>query len=946
MRSAADVRRDFLEFFRAKGHAIVPASPVVPYDDPTLLFTNAGMNQFKDVFLGAGTRSYTRCADSQPCIRAGGKHNDLDDVGHDTYHHTCFEMLGNWSFGDYFKKEAIEWAWELLTQVWKLDPTRLHPTYFGGDQAEGLEPDHEARDLWRSMPGMSPERIHPGNKKDNFWEMGDTGPCGPCSEIHIDLTPDKSGGPLVNAGDARVMEIWNLVFIQFNRGSDSKLTPLPAKHVDTGMGFERICGVLQGHCNNYATDVFLPIIHAVEHMAHHQYGGAVPRPAGSFRYSVFDAGNKGDTACRVIADHIRTLVFAITDGATPDKEGRGYVLRRILRRAVRYGWQNLGLHEPFLHKLVQTVVDTLGPAFPKLKENPQRVVETIRDEEQSFARTLDRGIALFEEAAKTAREQHNNEIRGEDAFKLHDTYGFPIDLTQIMASERGMKVDVGEYERLMEDARERARGAAGKAIDDELIPTAALCDESPKYSDSLQCDAEILTLRWGGVGEDTAIKLGTRVAFRTNQTCFYAEQGGQVSDTGVITTSTGEINVASVTRDSTSVIHRGYVTRGTIDVGQKCRMHVANQRRSTMHNHTATHLLNWSLREVLDPTGQHLNQRGSLVDPEKTRFDFSHNKPLEPAELERIEALTNDQIKRNLPVETNNNVPVAQTDAIKINGLRAVFGEKYPDQVRVVSIGVPVAKLLKNPADADWRKYSVEFCGGTHVRATGEIEKFAIVAEESVAKGIRRVVGVTGKAAQEAISNGTRLLDEVAALKSAAPETVEQSLPQLQKALADATLRVVDRAKLRDALTELQQVVKKLQKQTTAASADVTRQQVDDLLAKATKIGATTLIVADQGTEAVDNLKLAADMIKQRAGSAAILFGVRGEAGKCTLLAAVSDDLIKKGVKAGDWIKAIASIVEGGGGGPPTMAQAGGKNAAKLGEALEAGRAWISQKLQ
>jgi alanyl-tRNA synthetase len=632
MRTAADIRQSFIDFFcRKHGHSFVPGAAVIPYEDPTLLFTNAGMNQFKPLFLGTADRGsefgrLRRAANSQPCIRAGGKHNDLDDVGHDTYHHTFFEMLGNWSFGDYFKREAIAWAWELLTKEWGLDPRRLHATYFGGagrgsilpperrdrDDHDDLEPDFEARDLWKEIAGLRDDQVHAGNKKDNFWEMGDTGPCGPCSEIHVDLTPDFSGSRLVNTGDARVIEIWNNVFIQFNRGADGRLSPLPAKHVDTGMGLERVSAIIQGHNNNYATDLFVPIIQAVETLSGHAYGkdGATEgrRAEGIGRYARFDAGNMRDTACRVIADHIRTLTFAISDGCPPDKDGRGFVLRRILRRAVRYGWQHLGLHEPFLCRIAPTVVDVMGAAFPQLKKNPARIVEVLRDEEESFGRTLERGLALFEEAADTARRQHHGEIQGGDAFKLHDTYGFPIDLTEIMAGEKGLKINIGEYERLMEEARQKARvrGAASsdwiEHLPAELRALIAPTDDSARYStDRLEAEVLLpLCLEPDGritvPPKEGSLHGGQRGVLFLNRTCFYAEQGGQCGDRGAILTGAdgGEsqdvFEVEDTIRIGDAVAHVGRVLRGGFGWGEPVFLQVSAQRPRIKSNHTATHV--------------------------------------------------------------------------------------------------------------------------------------------------------------------------------------------------------------------------------------------------------------------------------------------------------------------------------------------------------------------
>ncbi len=1066
-RTAADVRREFIEFFRDKhAHAIVPSSPVVPHDDPTLLFTNAGMNQFKPYFLGTEKPKHTRVANTQKCIRAGGKHNDLDDVGHDTYHHTFFEMLGNWSFGDYFKKEAIEWAWELLTKVWGLDKARLHATYFGGDETEGLEPDLEAKDLWASVTDINPEHIHPGDKKDNFWEMGETGPCGPCSEIHMDLTPDKSGRGLVNAGDARVIEIWNLVFIQFSRGPDGKLTPLPAKHVDTGLGFERVTAVLQGHNNNYATDVFVPIIQAIEDIAGHIYGGSAgvppvdvasgPRtgrdvaaggsPAVVDRYATIRAGNMQDEACRVIADHIRCLTFALTDGAVPDREGRGYVLRRILRRGIRFGWQYLDLHKPFLCDLVDTVVDVMGEAFPELKQNPQHVKEIIREEEESFERTLDRGIKIFEFAAFDAvrhaeihheladeieiydRNSNVAEVRqvltpekplvvknprrlkvciqdanqalflkyfrrvpvipGNVAFILHDTYGFPIDLTQIMAEEKGLQVDIVEYERLMDEARERARSSRGRR-------DAALFSH-PKLQGFLRIHGQTKFIGYytfsanDGIdciltGPELAVDSlkimeGETGAIIISKTPFYAESGGQVGDTGDIVAKSGLFRVEDTQELDGVWVHIGKCVSGFLakydpDYAAECSRQglkeeaeahtdfvVAkvdrSERNPTMQNHTATHVMNWALREVL---GENVQQKGSLVDPEKTRFDFSHPRALTPEELARIEQLVNEKIVADLPVYYQD---VAQEQALKINGLRAVFGEKYPDLVRVMSIGVPVEELVSKPDNPDWRQYSIEFCGGTHLKSTGEIEQFVLVNEEAVAKGIRRVVGVTGDAARAATELGAELLNRAHRLEAGATVTAKAGaaraeargsskdvipglatqVSELQQTIAGATLRMVDRMKLRDAIAKLQKIVKQQQKADAADAVGVVKQKVDELLQAAEKIGETTVVVGEMPDLPVEQLKTGADMIKQKCGSAAVLFGVRGGE-KALLLAAMTPDLIKKGLKAGDLVKSIAKTINGGGGGPPTMAQAGGKAPEKIGAALDAGRKWIGEKL-
>ncbi|MDX2200229.1 MAG: alanine--tRNA ligase [Phycisphaerae bacterium] len=969
-RSAAQIRREFVDFFREKLHTHIPSSPVVPYDDPTLLFTNAGMNQFKPIFLGQLPAGHAfsglkRAANSQKCIRAGGKHNDLDDVGHDTYHHTFFEMLGNWSFGDYFKRESIEWAWELLTKRWGIDASRLHATYFGGlKRADGtweLEPDHEARELWKQITGMPDSHVHPGNMKDNFWEMGDTGPCGPCSEIHIDLTPDKSGGNLVNAGDARVMEIWNLVFIQFNRRPDGKLDPLPARHVDTGMGFERVTAVIQGKRSNYDTDVFTPIFEAIQQVSGAAgYGGRLAtagRKEGATQGSEREALMR-DVAYRVIADHIRTLTFALTDGATPDKEGRGYVLRRILRRAVRYGWQYLNLHEPFLFKLVPTVVSHFGEAFPELKAAQPRVVELIREEEQAFGRTLDRGIALFNEAVDNAAHAGHREISGADAFKLHDTYGFPIDLTQIMASERGLQVDVGEYERLMEEARDKARaggkkGAGGlAALPGDLLAPFGPTDDSPKFAGETLTGAKVRAIALldasGGVvirsDKSTPITPGTAAALVLDKTCFYAEQGGQVGDHGVIGDGSLRFDVEETRRYGDVVVHVGTLVMGEIRVGDSLALKVDSRRVQTKSNHTGTHLLNWALREVL---GEGVQQKGSLVDPDKLRFDFSHNKPLSDEELEKIEVATIKQIIASQAVYTKE---VALADGMKFNGIRAVFGEKYPDRVRVVSVGAPIDDMLKNPADARWRQNSIEFCGGTHVANTSDIGGFAITVEEGVAKGVRRIVAITGDSAQMMREIGKSFVQQAEELLTKSrdagpPSDLAESVSTLLGGLQSADVPLREHSQTMVAITALQEIVKQQRKVAAAGSAEVVKAEVERLLPTAEKVGGVTVLVAELPDAPIDQLKHGADIAKQKSGSAALFFGSRS-ADKVTLLAAMSDDLVKRGVKAGDLVKAIAPLVGGGGGGAPTMAQAGGKDPAKLPEALAAAREWLLGKLR
>ncbi|WP_428937333.1 alanine--tRNA ligase [Fontivita pretiosa] len=933
-----EIRRQFIDFFVTRhGHTFVPSSPVVPHDDPTLLFTNAGMNQFKPIFLGIEKRDYVRAVNSQKCIRAGGKHNDLDDVGRSRRHHTFFEMLGNWSFGDYFKAEAIEWAWELLTKVWKLDPTRLHVTCFEGDEANGVPRDVEAARLWKQIAGLPDDHIHFFGK-DNFWEMGETGPCGPCSEIHIDRTPDKSGGQRINGDDPRVMEIWNLVFIQYNRNPDRSLTPLPAKHVDTGMGFERICHVLQGKQDNYAIDLFDPFWDALTAMTGIKYTGQFP-PTNAPNPELEAANEqlRHDIAFRVIADHARCLTFALTDGAVPGNEGRGYVLRRILRRAVRFGRQQLGLRDPFLHRMVDVVVQAMGEAFPELKRDPARVAQIIRDEEISFGRTLDRGLALFEEAARAAAARGTSQISAADAFKLHDTYGFPIDLTEIMAAERGMTVDKAGYEKLMEEARNRARAAGqeGQTGIYELTPAAlaelaregiAPTDDSAKYqTDPIR--ARVVAI-WNGSNLDPSAdpSADQEVAVILDRTNFYAEMGGQVGDSGVLASAGACFDVETTRMVGGYVLHVGRVRSGCIRVGDEVTATVSPARFPTMQNHTGTHLANWALREVL---GDGVEQKGSLVDPLKLRFDFSYGKSLDDEQVAQVEALVNQCIARKMPVYAQ---VVPQEQALKINGLRAVFGEKYPPMVRVVSIGVTVEELLKDPLNPRWRQYSIEFCGGTHLRNTAEVEEFVITAEESVSKGVRRIVALTGAAARAAAQRRQELEAAIANARSLPESQLARELQALQKQLGADDVPLLARRRGQAAIAELQARYRAWEKAQQKAAASI------DIGATAAElVAAGPIMVAAIEGASDEQLRGVIDSIRKRTASfAALLASSDGQ--RVSFVAAVSDDLIAKGLKAGDWVREAAKVAGGGGGGRPQMAQAGGKDPSRLPESLQAAR--------
>jgi len=892
-RSCNDIRNEFIAFFREREHTFVPSSPLLPAEDPTLLFTNAGMNQFKDIFLGLTTRDYVRAANSQKCIRAGGKHNDLEDVGHDTYHHTFFEMLGNWSFGDYFKAEAIGWAWELLTGVWGLEKDRLHVTVFEGDAGEGLDGDEEAAALWRELTDIDPSHIHRGNKKDNFWEMGETGPCGPCSEIHIDLTPEKSGAALVNAGDPRVIEIWNLVFMQYNRGADGALAPLPATHVDTGMGFERICMVLQGKTSNYATDLFVPLIEHIETLTDHRYG------AESGRADRFDVGGEqdiGDVACRVIADHARTLTFAIADGVLPSNEGRGYVLRRVLRRAARYGRQYLNIDGPFMTQLVPTVVDLMGEAFGEIRQRQDYIIETVRQEEESFGRTLDRGIELFARQADKLAEAGDKVLSGDVAFDLYATYGFPVDLTQIMAAERDLQVDLEGYEEAM--GRHRQLSGAGKAFQAAEVPDLPITDDSPKYGTG---GLDAVVLGWVADGQfvtDGELGAGAEAALVLDKTSFYAEQGGQVGDSGRAEWDGGAFVVRDTQLAGAGIVHVGSVESGALSAGQSVRLAVAPRRRDIMRNHTGTHLLNWALREVL---GEHVSQAGSVVAPDRLRFDFSHNQAMTAEQMSETERLVNERVLADEPVAAEV-MPLAE--ARQIAGVRAVFGEKYPDPVRVIVIGGGEGQ-------------SAEFCGGTHLQRTSQVGPLKIISEESVAKGVRRITALTGRAAVAHMQETDRLLKAASVALSASPEEIPERIAAMQK--------------------EIKQLRKARSSPAGGGEKALGVEARLDTAAGPVLVG--TMPVPDARA-----LRGECDRQRQK-GVAALMIGAAGE-GKVLLVAMVTEALASEGkLTAVAWAKAVAPIVQGGGGGSETMAQAGGKLPEKLPAALQAAAEWAEAAL-
>lgn len=768
--TAPKVRQKFLEFFEKKGHVFHKSSPCVPLDDKTLLFANAGMNQFKPIFLGTVDETsefgkLKRACNTQKCIRAGGKHNDLEDVGSDSYHHTFFEMLGNWSFGDYFKDEAVAYSWELLTKVYELDPARLYVTYFEGDPASGLKPDLETKELWRKA-GVPDDHIIPGNVKDNFWEMGDQGPCGPCTEIHYDRIGGRNAAKLVNMDDPNVLEIWNNVFIQFNRGEDKSLKPLPRKHVDTGMGFERLVSILQDKSSNYDTDVFQPLFSKIQEVA------KIRPYSGKFGKEDVDTIDK---TYRVVADHLRTLSFGIADGGRPDNDGRGYVLRRIVRRGARYARKYLKVNVgSFFSSLLPALVEQMGPVFPELKEQQALIKKLLDMEEESFARTLDRGEKKFEQAAELAITS-NRPIAGAEVWKLYDTFGFPLDLTYIMAEEIGVGIDSDGVLAAEKKAKEISK--VKKAVDgitrltldvhalatlkEENVPAA---NDEAKFlwgDEAILRDSKILKIfvKEGFVKSTEGLEDDVQVGILLDKTCLYAEQGGQIYDFGTISIpGKGELFVDHVVYHGKYALHSGTIQSGVLKVGDVVQVEYDEARRSLIRvNHTATHVLNYALKEVLAKNGGEVHQRGSLVDQLKTRFDISWDGPITPEQIEKVENESNSYINQKVAVYTKEiDIKTAQT----ITGVRAVFGEKYPDPVRVVSLGIDLNLIIENPTDPQWAKVSIEFCGGTHLKTVSDITEMVITEESGIGKGIRRVVCVTNE-----IAAGIRVLEKDLAAK-------------------------------------------------------------------------------------------------------------------------------------------------------------------------------------
>ena len=859
--TAKEIRKSFTDFFASKNHHIVPSAPMVVKNDPTLMFTNAGMNQFKDIFLGNAPIKYPRIANSQKCLRVSGKHNDLEEVGHDTYHHTMFEMLGNWSFGDYFKVEAIDWAWEYLTEVLKLDKSRLYASVFEGDKKEGLEKDNEAAEIWEKF--LPKDRIINGNKKDNFWEMGDTGPCGPCSEIHIDLRSDAEraktpGVELINKDHPQVVEIWNNVFIQFNRKADGSLEPLPAKHVDTGMGFERLCMAIQGKQSNYDTDVFQPIIIEIGKIANVKYGD----------------NEKTDIAMRVIADHIRTIAFSITDGQLPSNAKAGYVIRRILRRAVRYGYTFLEQRSAFMYKLIPALIDSMGTAYPELQAQQSLVEKVIKEEEESFLRTLETGIKLLDKNLPAK----GGVLSGEIAFTLYDTFGFPLDLTELILRENGMTVNIDEFNVEMQKQKERARNAAATETGDWVSVKEG--DSDFVGYDLLENDVEILRYRKVTQKEKALFQLVL------DKTPFYGEQGGQSGDSGQLISDTETIQIIDTKKENGLSIHICIALPKDLTSAYKAVVNL-KKHQAIENNHTATHLLHEALREVL---GTHVEQKGSLVTADYLRFDFSHFEKVSNEELRKIERLANQKVRQNLPLEEAREMPISEAQTM---GAMALFGEKYGEKVRVIKYGS-----------------SVELCGGTHVKATGQIGLIRIVSESSIAAGIRRIEAVSAAKAEELMDEQQDQLREAKELFNNAPNLIA-TIKKTVEETAD------------------------LKKQVEQFTQERVANKVKEFTAKAEDINGVKVITY-KGDMTFDMVRGIASLLRGRFADIKFLLVVGAVAdGKPSLIVALSQPLVDAGFNAINIVREAAKAIDGNGGGQPFMATAGGKNVGGLDKAIK-----------
>ncbi|MDF0718007.1 alanine--tRNA ligase [Muricauda sp. 334s03] len=869
--TSQEVRNQFLNFFKEKNHKIVPSAPMVMKDDPTLMFTNAGMNQFKEYFLGNSIPKSKRLTDTQKCLRVSGKHNDLEEVGKDTYHHTMFEMLGNWSIGDYFKKEAIGWAWELLTEVYKIDEDSLYVSVFEGSEDDGLPLDQEAYDLWKAI--VPEDRIIKGNKKDNFWEMGDQGPCGPCSEIHVDIRSKEEkakvdGASLVNQDHPQVVEIWNLVFMQFNRKANGSLEPLPEKHIDTGMGFERLCMVLQNKQSNYDTDVFTPLIREVEIITGKKYG----------------ANEETDIAIRVIADHVRAVAFSIADGQLPSNTGAGYVIRRILRRAIRYGFTFLDTNKPFIHRLVRVLSEQMGKAFPELKEQYQLIENVIKEEESSFLSTLEQGLVLLDSVIKSSKDKT---IAGDKAFELYDTFGFPIDLTALILEEKGYQLDTEGFEKALKAQKDRSRAASEVSKDDWNILMTDAEQEFIGY-DSLEADVKLVKYR-----KVTSKKEGDQYQLVFNLTPFYAEGGGQVGDKGYLEASNGDVTyIVDTKRENNEIVHFAKSLPKEVSGSFKAVVD-QKQRRRTECNHTATHLLHQALREVL---GTHVEQKGSAVHSKYLRFDFSHFSKLTTEELREVENFVNARIDGHLPLEESRNVPMKEAME---QGAMALFGEKYGDTVRTIRFG-----------------QSIELCGGTHVKNTADIWHFKIVSEGAVAAGIRRIEAITSDAVKEFYFNNNRMLFEIKDLLKNSQDPVKS-------------------------VAGLQEENMALKKQVEQLLKDKAKGLKNELIAELEDLGGAKFLAKKVDLDAGGIKDLAFEMGGQVDNL--FLFLASEKDGKAILSCYISKDLVaEKDLNAGTIVRELGKYIQGGGGGQPFFATAGGKNPDGIPEALDRVKAYLS----
>ncbi|HNW57282.1 MAG TPA: alanine--tRNA ligase [Bacteroidales bacterium] len=854
---AQDLRNAFFEFFRSKGHNIVSSAPMVVKNDPTLMFTNAGMNQFKDIFLGNQQPVFKRVANAQKCLRVSGKHNDLEEVGHDTYHHTMFEMLGNWSFGDYFKKDAINWGWQFLTEELKINKDQLYVTYFEGDEAEQLEPDNESYNIWSG--NIDKSHIVKGSKKDNFWEMGETGPCGPCSEIHVDIRDEEErkkipGKDLVNKGNPLVIEIWNLVFMQYNRKANGSLELLPNKHVDTGMGFERLCMVMQGKKSNYDTDIFQSLIKEISAITGKPYG----------------VNEKWDIALRVIADHSRAVSFSIADGQLPSNNKAGYVIRRILRRAVRYGYNNLGVEDPFIYKLVPVLSKTMGNQYPEIQSGKEQIEKIIFEEETAFLKTLGKGLKMIEKMIVDLKNEHRNILPGKVAFEMYDTFGFPVDLTQLILKENDMHLDQKGFENEMLNQKERSREDASVVAADWIV----LKDiEGTEFTGYDRTEDEVMITKYRTVkvkGKDIC-----HLVF--DKTPFYAECGGQVGDTGEITCGEEKIVITDTIKENNLVIHLAKKIPSDPSAVFKAKVD-AEKRLMTENNHTATHLLHFALRSVL---GKHVEQKGSLVTPDRLRFDFSHFSKLTKEELAKVEELTNRLVRENHSSNITENVPVKEAQAM---GAMALFGEKYGSTVRVVKFG-----------------NSIELCGGTHVKATGSIGVVKIISEGAIAAGVRRIEAVTASKAEEYINERLETIDQIASLLKSTGNVADN----VQKLLTENS--------------SLKKTIEKFQIQAANSI-------VKDLLEKAVVINNIRFVSGLIEADSADVMKNIAYQIKNSSEDSVLVIGSNIKE-KANILVMVSDNLVKRrDISAINIIKEISGEINGGGGGQPFLATAGGKN--------------------